>query len=285
MTTPAQNVDASLADALGEICLRAAAAGPGAYADEFTDEGWPIDPASRAAQDGEPLLVHMPVKLATLAAAELEAIGSLLISDPRPKVGAVPLGRSVIESCSTVGWLLDNTVTAGIRRRRAWLLRATAEALGARTAEKDGGLTGAMSGSPERLAQIEADIEARLGLRLERGTKTHPKDWKRDGVRLPSRSELVDEAVMRWFPGADGLTMYSQISRNSHSDVLVALGYIDDKLHIPEGEGLGFVATVLASWALEWTRVMSYLGHTCDGFATWRNRMLAAIGRPDLVDP
>jgi hypothetical protein len=228
----------------------------------------------------------MAVKLGTLAAAELEAIGTLLISQPRPKVGVVPLGRSVVESCSKVAWLLDDTVPVGVRRRRAWLLRSIAEGNGARTAQKDLGRAGAMNGSPERLAQIEADIETDLGLRLEkRSAKSHPKDWELDGVDLPSPSRLVDLAVTRWFPGADGPTAYSQVSRNSHSDVLVALGYIDDTLQIPEGEGLGFVATVLALWGLTWTHVTSYLGHTSEEFVTWRSEMLVALGRADLLDP
>ncbi len=31
--------------------------------------------------------------------------------------------------------------------------------------------------------------------------------------------------------------------------------------------------------------VMSYLGHTSEEFITWRNEMLVAIGRGDLIDP
>jgi hypothetical protein len=90
--------------------------------------------------------------------------------------------------------------------------------------------------------------------------------------------------VARWFPGADSGTFYSQVSRPAHSDVLVALGFVDNMLHIPEGEGLDFVATVLAFWGLAWTHVISYLGLASDEFNAWRTEMLAAIGRSDLID-
>jgi hypothetical protein len=221
----------------------------------------------------------MPVKLATLAAAALDAIGSVLRSRPRPKVGVVPVGRSVVDACSKVAWLLDVTVTADDRYRRAWLLWAIAEGDGTVTADKDSGRTGAMSGSPDRLALIEAGIESDLGLRLERSAKSHPKDWKLDGVGLPGPRRLVDSAAKAWFPeGADGSTLYSQVSRNTHSDVLVALGYIDDMLQIPEGEGLGFVATVLDFWERTWSHVMSYVGFTCEEFVSWRSEMRAATG-------
>jgi hypothetical protein len=79
--TRKQHPEAVPAEELGELCVRAYLAGPAAYAKEFSDQGrrWPIHPASPATSDlsghVEPLLVNMPGKLATLAAAELEAMG------------------------------------------------------------------------------------------------------------------------------------------------------------------------------------------------------------------
>lgn len=123
------------------------------------------------------------------------------------------------------------------------------------------------------------------GSAFDRSAKSRPKDWRLDGVSLPGPGRLVELAVERWFPGADGSTLYSQVSRNSHSDILVALGYVDDTLTIREGEGLGFAATALGFWGLTWRHVLSYLGHTTEEFDKWLNEMLVAIGRGDLIDP
>jgi hypothetical protein len=121
--------------------------------------------------------------------------------------------------------------------------------------------------------------------RLDRSAKRRPKDWRLDGVSLPGPGRLVDLAVERWFPGADGSTLYRQVSRNSHSDVVVALGYVDDTLTIREGEGLGFVPTALGLWGLTWRHVLSYLARTSEEFDNWLDEMLVAIGRGDLIDP
>jgi hypothetical protein len=297
------------AEELADLCLRATAAGPTAFADEFiADDGdrWAIGQGGKAAADlrGQPSdvhspLVHIPVKLGTLAAAQLEAIGTLLTFQParrlwrlrrRPaprRIGMASLGRAVVEACGAIAWILDDSATAEVRHRRAWLLWAVAEGNAARTATIDAGRTGAMSGSPERLAEIEAQIHNRLGVNLERATEgraMHPKDWRLDGVTVPGQREMVVLAVERWFPGADGGTLYSQVSRPAHSDVDVALAFVDNTLRIPEGEGVDFVATVLAFWGRTWTHVISYLGLASKPFVAWRTEMLVAIGRRDLVD-
>lgn len=224
------------------------------------------------------------MKLGALASAQLAAIGTVLISPVLSRVGIASLGRSVVEACSSVAWLLDDRVTSDVRHRRAWLLWAVAEGNAALTATADGGRTGAMSGSPRRLAAIEAAIDERLGVRLERSAKSKPKDWRLDGVSLPGPRALVVSAVTRWFPGADGGTLYSQVSRRAHSDVLIALAVVDDTLAISTGEGLEFVPTTLAFWGLTWNHILSYLGVGSSDFEAWRCEMLDAIGRVELVD-
>jgi hypothetical protein len=280
------------AEELGDLCLRATAVGPTSFAHEFiADDGdrWAIGLDGPAAADlgGQPdgrpsPLVHIPVKLGTLAAAQLAAIGTLLTFQPPRRIGMASLGRTAVDACSAVAWVLDDRVTPEVRHRRAWLLWAVAEGKAAWTATMDAGRTGAMSGSRERLAEIEAEIHKQLGVELERSGNA--KDWRLDGVTVPGQRELVVAAVERWFPGADGGTFYSQVSRPAHSDVDVALGFVDDRLRISEGEGLDFAATVLTFWGLTWTHVISYLGLTSEAFVAWRTKMLVAIGRGDLVE-
>jgi hypothetical protein len=135
------------------------------------------------------------------------------------------------------------------------------------------------------LAEIEAAIHHRLGVQLERSAKAKPKDWRLHGVTLPGPRALVVSAVDRWFPGANGGTLYSQVSRQAHSDVLVALALIDDALAMPAGEGLDFVLTTLAFWGLTWNHVLSCLGVGSRDFDAWHRQMLYAIGRGDLIDP
>lgn len=280
-------------DELGELCISAFGAGPKSFTDLFVDNErrWAISVNAPARGDLQghrnelPPLVLIPMKLGTLASAQLAAIGALIATPTTPTVGLASLGRSVVEACSVAAWLLDDTVTSGVRHRRAWLIWAVAEGNAALTAAADAGRTGAMSGSPQRLLDIETAIHDRLGVRLERSASTKPKDWRLDGVSLPGPRALVVAATARWFPGADGATLYSQVSRQAHSDVLVALAMVDETLAIPEGEGGGFVPTTLAFWGLTWTHVLSYVGLTSPEFDDWRRRMLHAIGRGDLVDP
>jgi hypothetical protein len=86
-------------------------------------------------------------------------------------------------------------------------------------------------------------------------------------------------------PGADGGTLYSQVSRQAHADVTVAFTVVDDALRVNEGAGLGFVPTVLAFWGLTWTHLLSYFGLTSEPFNAWRADMPVAIGRGDLLSP
>ncbi len=90
---------------IGRLCLNASAAGPQAFANEFLDEerGCPIDlggPAALGLQ-GQPdafqPMFWMPLKLSTLGAAQLAAIGTLLASGSPSQVGLMSLGRSVLE--------------------------------------------------------------------------------------------------------------------------------------------------------------------------------------------
>jgi hypothetical protein len=276
---------------LGELCLGAQAAGPDAFANAFIDGGrrWAIGRDGAAAvdvgthPDAPTPIVSIPVKLSVLAAAQLAAIGTLVTSASSRQMGIAALGRSVVEGCSAVAWLLDDTATPDVRRRRAWLLWAVAEGKAALTAAEDAGRTGAMSGSPDRLVEIEAAIHKALAVRLDRGDRSKPKDWRLDGVTLPGQRTLVVSAVNRWFPRADGGILYSQVSRKAHSDVLIALALVDDTLAIRSGEGLDFVPTILAFWAMTWNHVLSYLGLTSEPFDKWRDEMLIVIGRSDLA--
>lgn len=276
---------------IGELCLSATRAGPESFAAAFVDDRrrWAIgvdSPAAvdlRAQQEESAPVVTLPVKLGTLTSAQLAAIGVLLTSPDR-LIGFASLGRSVVEGCSAVAWVLDDTVTSEVRHRRAWLLWAVAEGNAALTAAEDAGRTGAMSGSPRRLAEIEAAIHRQLGARLERSGRAKPKDWRLEGESLPGRRALVGSAVARWFPGANGGTLYSQVSRKAHSDVLVALALVDDALAVATGEGVDFIPTTLAFWGLTWNHILSYLGVVSPEFDAWRRQMLHAIGRDDLVD-
>lgn len=278
--------------ALGDLCIRARAAGPATFAEDFVDSTgrWAISRDGAAAADlaGEvgspPPLLSIPVKLSTLAASHLTTIGSLLMHGQPTHMGLASVGRTVVEGCSAVAWLLDDRVTAEVRHRRAWLLWAIAEGNAALTAAADAGRTGAMIGSPRRLSEIEVAIHDQLGIDLERSTKSKPKDWRLDGVELPGPRALVVAAVDRWFRGADGGTLYSQVSRQAHSDVLIALALVDETLAIPEGEGSDFVPTALAFWGLTWNHLLTYLGLASGRFDAWFEEMLIAIGRGDLVD-
>ena len=277
---------------IGQLCLSAPHSGPESFAEAFVDDRrrWAIGVDSPAAIDLQGQrdelgpVVTIPVKLGALTSSQLAAIGALLTSHDR-LIGLASLGRSVVEGCSAVAWVLDDTVTSGVRHRRAWLLWAVAEGNAALTAADDAGRTGAMSGSPRRLADIEEAIHRRLGARLERSTKAKPKDWRLDGVSLPGPRALVASAVARWFPGGNAGVLYSQVSRKAHSDVLVALALVDDALAVSRGEGVDFVPTTLAFWGLTWNHVLSYLGVASPDFDAWRRQMLNAIGRDDLVEP
>jgi hypothetical protein len=277
------------AEELGALCQRATDVGPAAYARTFRDGGsyWPIteDSGARALleRNVEPMLIFMPVKLATLAAAHLGSIGTLLIAGA--KVGIAPLGRTVVEACSKVSWLLDDTVTVDVRLRRGWLLWAIAEGEGAGTAARDAGRTGAMWGSAQRLQDIEDAITRELGLGLVRPSpKSHPRHWRLDGVELPGSGQLIELAIEQWFTGADAKVFYSQTSRGAHSDILVALAYVDSMLHISEGEGIDFLGAVLPFWALAWMAVLRYVGTTDpSSFTSWRDEMLTAVSRGDLI--
>lgn len=289
---PSHRVSSVDATSLGKLCIAASAAGPGAFAEEFVDTtaGWAISLDGPAAADlaegfgGLPPFISIPVKLSTLAASHLATIGDVLMYGQPNHVGLASVGRTVVEGCSAVAWLLDDGVTPEERHRRAWLLWAIAEGNAALTAAADAGRTGAMVGSPRRLAEIELSIRDQLGIHLERSAKSKPKDWRLDGVELPGPRRLVVEAVDRWFPGADGSTLYSQVSRQAHSDVLVALAVVDDALAIPDGEGLDFVPTTLAFWGLTWNHLLTYLGLVSTRFDAWLEEMLIAIGRGDLVN-
>jgi hypothetical protein len=266
---------------LAELCLSAQAAGPGAYANEYIDEngshGIAVERAAwrdlQAQRDPDPPIIRFPLKLTTLGAAQLAAIGTLLGSEPPSRVGITSLGRSVLEGCGTVSWLLDNTVTSEVRHRRAWLLWAVAEGNAAMTAAADAGRTGAMAGSPQRLEEIQAAIHSRLGLRIERSDRAKPKDWRLGGISLPGPGEFVAKAVDRWFGGADGRILYSQVSRQAHSDVLIALALVDDTLAITREGHDDMAPTVLLFWANAWTLVLSYLGLESRDFEDWRRRM------------
>lgn len=277
---------------LGQLCLSAPAAGPHAFANAFLDEerGCAIERGGPAVRDllGQPdafpPMVWIPLKLSTLAAAQLAAIGTLLVFGPPSRVGITSLGRSILEGCGAVSWVLDDTVTPEVCHRRTWLVWAVAEGNAAVTAGADIRRTGAMTGSPQRLADIEAAIEHSLGVRLERSHRTKPKDWRLGGESLPGHQDLIVRAVERWFDGGDGKTLYRQVSRQAHSDALVALALVDNMLAIPSGEGYEFVPTVLVFWAQTWNLILSYLGVSSSEFEAWRRKVLKAIGRRDLVE-
>ena len=278
--------------ALADFCLRAIDAGPRDLSRTcMTTEGWAIASDGAAAadlhgkEDSFHPLVTIPTKLATLGAAYLHAVGRLLqTAGPAPEISIAPLGRAVAEGCGSVAWVLDDRVAADERHLRAWLLWAVAEGKAAVTAEADAGRTGAMSGSPQRLAEIESSLIRQLGMSLERSEKSKPKDWRLAGVAVPGPRQLVVEAVDRWFPGADGSTLYSQVSRQAHSDVLVALALVDMRLQVPKTDGIEFVPTTLALWGLTWGHVLSYLGLRSMEFERWRDGMLVATNRADLID-
>ena len=283
----------STAQGLAQLCMTAPAAGPQSFAKRFITPGtaWAISAEGPAALDLAPSpnrlspVVTLPVKLATLASAQVAAIGGLLRSPVSYSVALMSLGRSVVEGCSTVAWLLDDRVPSTTRRGRTWLLWAISEGDAACTAAEDGGRTGAMSGSPERLASIEAAIARELGVSLDRSLKSKPKDWRLDGIALPGRRALVASAVSRWFPGANGGILYSQVSRQAHSDVLVALALVDEALAVAADDdaAIGFAATVAAFWGLTWSHILAYLGIECAEFQEWRREMMIVIGRPDVV--
>ncbi len=278
-------------DELAELCLSAQTAGPRAYANEYIDEeggrGVAVDgPAYidlQTQRDPDPPIIRIALKLSTLGAAQLAAIGTLLRSAPPSRVGITSLGRSVLEGCGTVSWLLDDTVSSEVRHKRAWLLWAVAEGNAAITATADAGRTGAMAGSPQRLEDIHAAIQSRLGLRIERSDRAKPKDWRLGGVSVPGSSEFVAKAVDRWFRGAHGRTLYSQVSRQAHSDVLVALALVDDTLTIPR-EGQDIAPTIVLFWANTWTLLLSYLGVTIEEFEGWHRQMVSTIQPGQSVD-
>jgi hypothetical protein len=147
-----------------------------------------------------------------------------------------------------------------------------------------------MSGSPQRLAELETALHEALGLQLDRSERTHPKDWRLDGISLPGAMDLVSTAVERWFHAADGRTFYSQVSRMTHSDVLVALALVDDALRIrQEDDGLGFVSTALAFWggSMEPRAVLRGPQKRAvrtvvegDADSHWQGRSSGRVGRP-----
>jgi hypothetical protein len=287
---------------LGELCLAARRVGPDALAATAIreingEQRWVISPDAPASIDdprGERggLLVTFSSELGTLAAAQLDAIGILLTAREPAQVGISSIGRSVVEACGTIAWLLDDNVTADVRHRRAWLLWAVAEGWAALTADHDAGRTGAMSGSPQRLADVEAKLHKTMGLCIERPKPgSRPSDWRLDGVEIPGRTKLVVDAVNRFFSRADnavGRVLYGQVSRDAHSDLLIAHGRVDGRLRIAGAEGLGFASTTLAFWGLTWNHLLSYLGLPLpsaerSGFDELLREALIAIGRPDLV--
>jgi hypothetical protein len=285
---------------LGDLCLACPAVGPDALADAAIvtvdgEQRWGIRPDAPASIDdprGElgGLLVVFPTRLGTLAAAQLAAIGTLLVASVPAGIGISSLGRSVVEACGTIAWLLDDNVSSDVRHRRAWLLWAVSEGEAARTADNDAGRTGAMSGSRQRLADIEAELHDRLGIRIDRPSEqSQPRSWRLGDTSLPGRRKLVVNAVSRFFASADapvGNVLYGQVSRDAHSDLLTALGRVDDRLRIAGGEGLDFVSTALAFWGLTWNHVLSYLGIPTPerpAFDRWLAEMLVTIGRPDLA--
>jgi len=273
------------------VCREAMEAGPGSLADNFILEHgqWGVSLESAAAADfvGErphrSPLMEVPAKLSVLAAAQLGTIASVLEDGFASDLGIVPVARSVIECSSTVSWLLDDEVTSKTRLTRVWLLRLITEGEGAHTSSVDAGRTGAMVGSATRVDQVQAAIVRDLGPGVEVRCSGWPKHWRIGAEALPGRGERVRLAVDRWFPGADGGVHYSQISRRSHLDVLVALALVDDHLVVRGGGDLGVVATALAFWAQSWKTVTTYMGLPSEEFDRWLDSMLVAIGRRDLV--
>lgn len=277
---------------LGDLCLAASKAGPEALAATAIaeingEQRWVIRPDAPASIDdprGEQggLLVTFATKLGALAAAQLASIGTLLTAPVPAQIGISSLGRSVMEACGSIAWLLDDSddISSGIRQRRAWLLWVVAEGEAALTAEADAGRTGAMSGSPQRLARIEADLHDTLCLRIERSERSKPRDWRLDGVSLPGRRTLVVDALGRFFSPVDraaGVVLYGQVSRDAHSDLVAAHGRVNGRLRISGGEGFDFVSTTLAFWASTWKHLLWYLGVKSTDFDAWRREMLIAV--------
>jgi len=266
-----------------ELCTRAPKVGPEAFAAEWIESAaWAIGPGGGAHVDllgtveSVPPLYRLSVKLLTLAAHQLRDLGRLAMLDDTKFAGLAPIGRASVEACSTVAWLLDDSVTAEIRNQRAWLVWIVSEGEAEVTARKDAGRTGAMIGSPARLQEHQAALFAELGLSISaKSERTSPRDWRLGDVSLPGRGDLVDAAVKRWFPDSDGRTFYSQISRGSHSNVLVALAVVNDKLEMTQ-MGNEIVFTAAHMWGRAWHHLLTYLNLGSKPFDLWLSELQAA---------
>lgn len=275
---------------LASMCRGAVIAGPQAFRDQYVSDtaAWAVGIGSPAAADlkreaGHPPIHWIPLKLGVLAAVELRALGSLIdAGEGTPATSSI--GRAIVEACSPIAWILDDSQTSDVRSRRAWLLWAIEEAQGLRTAELDAGRSGAMSGSAQRFESIERAIRHRFSESITQVPTRDPRRWSIGDVRLPSRTQMIAIAVQRWFPGADARVFYSQVSRAAHSEVLVAHALVNNRLEISGSDELGIVPTALTCWGQAWNHVLTYLGLECRIFEDWIDAMLRSVGRHDAAD-
>jgi hypothetical protein len=163
-----------------------------------------------------------------------------------------------------------------------------AEGQAARTAAADVRGTGAMEGSPQRLAKMVEQAERCTGNTLVRRSSTarelQPHEWRLGGERLPSKTELIEQALRRWFPNAVGRVYYGQVSRPAHIDPLVAHAFVDRNLVVASSENAaGNAISALGMWGSAWYYLLSYMGLRDSTFDQWRRRAFA-VARSDRRD-
>jgi hypothetical protein len=130
-----------------------------------------------------------------------------------------------------------------------------------------------------------AEAERCTGNTLVRRSSTsrelQPHEWRLGGERLPSKTELIEMALRRWYPNAVGRVYYGQVSRPAHMDPLVAHAFVDQSLAVASSENaVGNAISALGLWGSAWFYLLSYLGLRDSVFDEWRRRSVA-VARAD----